>query len=67
MYFKPIYDTDTSEIEKSNDTLSIEKIIILIKTFHKSWCDHLMEVQDSKYNISATYDLSNHIILKFQL
>ena len=36
MYFKPIYDTDTSEIEKSNDTLSIEKYKILVKNVYKS-------------------------------
>ena len=45
MYFKPIYDTVTSKIEKINDTLSIEKYNILIKNVHKSWCDHLMEVK----------------------
>ena len=36
MYFKPIYNTDTSEIEKMSDTLSIEKYNILIKNVHKS-------------------------------
>ena len=61
MYFKPIYDTDTSEIEKFNDTLSIEKYHILIKNIHISWYEHLMKVQDSKYDVSATYDLSNHL------
>ena len=60
MFFKTRYDTDISEIEKFNDTLSIEKYNLLIKNGHKSWCEHLMEVQDSKYNVSVTYDLSNH-------
>ena len=61
MYFKPIYDTNTSEIEKFNDTLCIEKYNILIKNVHLTWCDHLMEVKDSKYDVAANYDLSNHM------
>ena len=50
---------------KFNDTLSIEKINILIKNVHKSWCDHLTEIKQSIYDVSATYDLSNY--MKFQL
>ena len=60
MCFKARYDTDTSEIEKFNDTLSIEKYNLLIKNVHKSWCEYLTEVQDSKCGVSVTYDLSNH-------
>ena len=64
MYFKPRYDTDTSEIEKFNDTLSIKKINILIKNVHKSWCDHLTEIKQSTYD--ATYDLSNYTKISTQ-
>ena len=42
-------------------TLSIEKYNLLIKNVHKSWCAHLMEVQDSKYDDSVTYGLSNYL------
>ena len=60
MYLKARYDTNTSEIQKFNDTLDIAKYIILIKNVHKSWCERLMEVQDSKYDVSATCELSNY-------
>ena len=60
MYFKARYDTDISKIEKFNDNLRIKKYNILIKNVHTSWCEHLMEVQDSKYDVSVTYDLLNH-------
>ena len=65
MYFEPIYDTDTSEIEKMNDTLSIEKCNVLIKNVHKSWCDHLMEVKESTYEVQQL--MIYQIIWKFQL
>ena len=61
MYYKARYDTDTSKINKFNDSLIIEKCNLLIKNLHKSWCAHLMEVQDSKYDVSVTYDLSNYL------
>ena len=61
MYFRSSYDTDTTEIEKFNDTLNINKYNILIKNVHKTCCAHFMEVQETKYDISVTYDLSNHL------
>ena len=61
MYFRTRYDADTSEIEKFNYTLNIEKDNILINNVHKSLCAHFMKVQETKYDISVTYDLSNHL------
>ena len=51
MYCKPIYDTNTSRIEKFNDTLSIEKFNNLINNNHKSWCDRLTKVKQSIYDV----------------
>ena len=48
-------------MENINDALSIETYNIFITNIHKLWCEHLMEVQDSKYDVSVTYDLSNHL------
>ena len=61
MYFKARYDSYNSEIEKSNDTLSIETYNLSIKNVHKLWYEHLMEVQDSKQDVLVMYDLSNHL------
>ena len=60
-YFMTTYYTDTYEIEKFNDILSIEKNNTLSNNYHKSWCDHLTEVKPSTCDVLATYDLSNHI------
>ena len=46
---------------KFNDTLNIDKYNLLIKNLHTSWCAHLIEVQESKYDVSVTYDLLNHL------
>ena len=61
MYFRSRHNTDTSEIDKFNDSLNIEKYNILFKNVHKSWCAYLMEVKESKYDVSVTYDLSNYL------
>ena len=45
MYFKSIYDTNTSET-----------INTLINNVHKSWCDHLTKVKPSTYDVLPTYD-----------
>ena len=45
MYFKSIYDTNTSETFNT-----------LINNVDKSWCDHLTEVKPSTYDVLPTYD-----------
>ena len=49
------------KLKKLIDTLNIEKDNILFKNIHKSWCEHLMEVKESKYDVSVTYDLTNYL------
>ena len=60
MYFRARYGKENTEMEKFNNSLSMKKFNILMNNVHNSWCADLIKINDQNYDISMTYDLSNH-------
>ena len=60
MYFGARYDKEITEMEKFNNALSMKTFNILMNNVHISWRAYLIKINDQNYDISMTYDLSNH-------